>query len=133
MRGVLGLIIAMATLTAVAAQAQTPSPAGAGDELTGPCRADVAKLCSGVEPGGGRMKQCLRDHATELSPGCRKTLRELAKESAAGGNRAWLRACRNDVDTACPGVEPGGGRIIACLRSHADKVSPACKAALPAE
>jgi hypothetical protein len=43
-----------------------------------------------------------------------------------------LAACRQDVHTLCPDVQPGGGRIIACLKSHAEQVSPDCKAAMKA-
>lgn len=36
--------------------------------------------------------------------------------------------CRNDAETLCPGVTPGEGRIIKCLRENKDKLSPECKA-----
>ncbi len=41
-----------------------------------------------------------------------------------------LAACRQDVQTLCPGVPHGGGRIMACLKSHAAEVSTGCKAAI---
>jgi hypothetical protein len=43
-----------------------------------------------------------------------------------------IAACKQDVHTLCPGVQPGGGRIVACLKTHAAEVSPACKAAIKA-
>jgi len=43
-----------------------------------------------------------------------------------------LAACKQDVHTLCPNVQPGGGRIVACLKSHAEQVSPDCKAAMKA-
>lgn len=36
-------------------------------------------------------------------------------------------ACRPDVDLLCADVEPGEGRVHACLRKHFDKLSDACK------
>lgn len=39
-------------------------------------------------------------------------------------------ACRPDVDKLCPGVQPGGGRIIDCLKQNEAQVSDPCKAAL---
>jgi len=36
-------------------------------------------------------------------------------------------ACGGDVRALCPGVEPGGGRIIECLATQAASLSPACK------
>lgn len=41
-------------------------------------------------------------------------------------------ACRQDVEQLCPGVQAGGGRIMQCLRDHADKVSDGCKQAFQA-
>jgi hypothetical protein len=34
------------------------------------CRTDVATLCGGTPPGGGRFIDCLGAHAAELSPAC---------------------------------------------------------------
>ena len=39
-------------------------------------------------------------------------------------------ACEADVPKVCPGVQPGGGRIIQCLVQHQNEVSEACKQAL---
>lgn len=41
-----------------------------------------------------------------------------------------MAACKLDVQTLCADVQRGGGRIMECLKSHADKVSPDCKAAI---
>jgi hypothetical protein len=43
--------------------------------------------------------------------------------------RAMREACVQDVRTLCAGSEPGGGKVLMCLRSHKDQVSDACKAA----
>jgi hypothetical protein len=50
-----------------------------------------------------------------------------ADQPGSSGPRA---ACRADVDKLCPGVQPGGGRIIACLQQNEAQVSAACKEAL---
>ncbi|WP_020176484.1 cysteine rich repeat-containing protein [Methyloferula stellata] len=42
------------------------------------CAADYKSLCSGVQPGGGRIIACLKENAGKLSPGCQKAL-ESAK------------------------------------------------------
>jgi Cysteine rich repeat len=39
-------------------------------------------------------------------------------------------ACATDIQTLCPSVQPGGGRILACLKEHQDKVSDGCKQAV---
>ena len=39
--------------------------------------------------------------------------------------------CRTDYERLCHDVRPGGGRILTCLSASAEKLSPACRAALP--
>jgi hypothetical protein len=41
-------------------------------------------------------------------------------------------ACKVDLKTLCKDVQPGGGRMIACLRQNNDKLSPDCAAAVAA-
>jgi len=40
-------------------------------------------------------------------------------------------ACATDIQNFCPGVQPGGGRILACLKQHKDQVSDGCKRMYP--
>jgi hypothetical protein len=35
------------------------------------CKPDVEKFCAGVAEGGGRIMQCLHQHASELSDACK--------------------------------------------------------------
>lgn len=44
---------------------------------------------------------------------------------------ALIQTCRGDYDRLCNGVTPGGGRVIACLQSHASQLSAACAQAMP--
>jgi hypothetical protein len=39
-------------------------------------------------------------------------------------------ACDTDIQKFCPTVQPGGGRILACLKQHKDQVSDGCKQAV---
>jgi hypothetical protein len=38
-----------------------------------------------------------------------------------------MQACGPDIQNFCTGVQPGGGRIISCLRPHMRELSPDCK------
>jgi hypothetical protein len=48
------------------------------------------------------------------------------------GRGAVRQACQADYRTFCTGVQPGGGRIVACLQQNFDKLSPGCQQALTA-
>jgi len=41
------------------------------------CRADAARLCKGIQPGGGRIIKCLKAHENDITVGCAKELRAL--------------------------------------------------------
>ena len=41
------------------------------------------------------------------------------------------QVCRTDYERLCHDVQPGGGRILGCLSASAEKLSPACRGALP--
>ena len=61
---------------------EPPGPGGGrrGDRpVRKACHDDVKKLCAGVKPGEGRIAQCLKQHAQELSPGCTEQLQGRAK------------------------------------------------------
>ena len=46
--------------------------------------------------------------------------------------RAARQACVSDAMRLCPGVIPGGGRIILCRASQADQISEGCRTAIRA-
>jgi len=106
-----------------ACKAQRAQVKEAVEEVREECRPDADRLCKGIEPGRGRIHACLKSHREELSAGCKQAIanvREL-RESIHPG-------CRPDVEKLCQGIAPGGGRVLACLRSHEAELSPACKA-----
>jgi hypothetical protein len=41
------------------------------------CRAELETHCANVEVGEGRVAQCLKDHASELGPGCDQALTDV--------------------------------------------------------
>jgi len=46
--------------------------------LRSACGGDVRSLCGGVQPGGGRIVQCLATQAASLSPACKGVLSQFA-------------------------------------------------------
>ena len=69
---------AIATALSLAALASFGSGALAQQaEAMKYCKADVARLCPGVQPGGGRIIGCLKAHKEEISIGCGKALQAM--------------------------------------------------------
>jgi len=89
------------------------------------CADDIEKYCKEIRPGGGRLLNCLKAHKTELSVSCRGKIGELQ-----GIIRDCEQACSGDIAQFCKEVQPGGGRIIKCLREHNKELSPSCSSKL---
>ena len=48
------------------------------------CGADIKQLCSGVNPGGGRIVRCLEEHQKEVSSGCAQLLTKHESRKGKG-------------------------------------------------
>jgi len=91
-------------------------------EKAGACRSDAQKFCKGVQPGGGRIAMCLKQHESELSSGCRERIAEAKEEG-----KELAAACKPDAEKLCQGVQAGQGRVASCLRQHQDQLSGECR------
>ena len=58
--------------------AQTPSQQAVADARTA-CETDIEKLCNGVQPGGGRILACLKQHKDQVSDGCKQAVVKATK------------------------------------------------------
>jgi hypothetical protein len=59
------------------------------------------------------------------------TVPALAAETKTQQELHMLKAyCGPDIERLCPKVEPGHGRIKACLRGHKEQISVGCAQAL---
>jgi hypothetical protein len=92
-----------------------------------PCTQEIGTLCADVQPGGGRILQCLKTNESKLSPVCAQRMNEL-RETVSGP----LRACRDDWTALCyhPRASTGRQEMIQCLQAHQAKVSAGCQKAL---
>jgi hypothetical protein len=70
------LVIASA-LSLAALVSAAPNALAQRAEAMRYCKADVARLCPGMQPGGGRIIGCLKAHKEEISIGCGKALRAM--------------------------------------------------------
>jgi hypothetical protein len=65
------------------------------------------------------MAGCIDGQAQQPSP-------ELANQA-----RALAMTCRGDFTRFCAGVQPGGGRGLACLQQHLSELTAECRSAIP--
>jgi hypothetical protein len=75
-----------------------PLPARGGGGLRVACGPDIARLCRGVPPGGGRIVQCLITRPGALSPMCRA---HLAAREPGGGGAMLPPGSRADRTQSC--------------------------------
>lgn len=87
----------------------------------GGCKADAEKLCKDVQPGEGRVIECLKTHQKELSPKCVDQVKAV---------KAASNACEPDVEKFCWDTPIGKGGIAGCLKKHSAELSAECKAAV---
>jgi hypothetical protein len=73
------ILIAGAILLLSASAAMAQMRPGARAVLQA-CKPDIARFCSQVPPGQGRIKACMKEHIQELSEPCKEGLFQ-----------AWLR------------------------------------------
>lgn len=70
--------LALILTGATPALAQQQGQGGAvARELRSACQADTKKHCDGIQPGGGRLLQCLKGKQAELSQPCQAALAKL--------------------------------------------------------
>ncbi|MFN0317779.1 MAG: cysteine rich repeat-containing protein [Burkholderiales bacterium] len=97
-------------------------PVSAAEDGENACRADAAKLCKDVKPGGGRLLQCMKQHESELSAPCKERM-------AQGKKRAeeFKEACKSDAEKLCKDTPKGRGSVIGCLAKHKPELSSSCQ------
>ena len=123
------------------------------------CRADYQTYCASVPAGGSAALGCLKENAATLSPACQRAVGAVGGPAAPAHGQGSptaptvspgapapaapaqtmgprqeaslvRRACASDYRTYCSSVQPGGGRIIECLRENAPSLSGPCRSAL---
>ena len=51
--------------------------------LRGACGEDMKTLCGSVQPGGGRLRDCMREHRAQLSNACKVAIADRMLERSA--------------------------------------------------
>lgn len=113
--GALLLALPMALLPALGRAQAQPAPAAAPN-LAKACGVDLARHCSTVVPGGGRMMLCLEQHRASLDPTCQAALPAAA-------------ACAREAQSLCGATQ--GREFQRCLQTQRERFSEACRQMAP--
>ena len=91
----------------------------------GACKADAQKLCPDVQPGDGKLLECLKTHQADLSPACATNIK-----SAQQAIKQMSDACEPDIEKFCFDTTMGKGGVASCLKKHQADLSAGCKDAV---
>src|SRR6476620_11923693 len=113
----------MKTIMAIGTVVLLAAPvAMAQQRSAGVCVADIKAKCAGVQPGEGRIRDCVKTHAAAFSDPCKARLARVAEIT---------KACAADIKENCAGKEGGRGRVRACTQKGIANIkSDQCKEAL---
>lgn len=101
----------------------------AAQKLRMACGDDVAKYCSTVTPGEGRILFCMIAHEDKISMKCDYALYSASRnlDRAIDFVEQAADACWPDIEKLCADVPEGGGHIAQCLISKKTSVSSDCQ------
>ena len=101
-------------------------------KLENACRGDIKKYCKDVTPGEGRMIYCMQAHEDKISPKCTYELGEAAGSVQATVDllKNGVIACKAEITGVCGKIQPGQGRIAACLIVYKSTASKDCADAI---
>ena len=133
------LLMGITLSSAVHAQTQADGTAAMLQKVTATiqnleksCGKDIKKFCRNVTPGQGRVLFCMQAYEDKISARCAFDLREAEMniQTVAAQLQQATEACGADIAKLCGKIQPGQGRVSACLAAQSASVSPACVAAV---
>jgi len=100
--------------------------------VTKGCDQELKTYCKDVTQGEGRVVACLYAFSDKLSPKCEYALYDAAAqlERALTALTYVVNECRADLASFCSDIQPGQGRLMACMEKNEKKVSTRCKQAM---
>jgi hypothetical protein len=102
------------------------------DTVAKGCETELKTYCKDVTPGEGRILACLYAHEDKLSGKCEYALYDAAVqlERALTALAYVANECRDDLRKFCSDIQPGGGRLMACMDKNEKQVTGRCKQAM---
>jgi hypothetical protein len=113
------------------AGAQTLNFGDAVAQWSQACAADIDAHCKGINPGGGRLNQCIQANA---SLQCKQATAafQMNMDARFAAQSAAPEMCRGSVKRLCSNFKEGQARVLRCLmrRENFRKADSRCKDAL---
>ena len=96
------------------------------------CDKEIKTYCKDVTPGEGRVLACLYAHEDKLTGQCEYALYDAAAqlERFVAALTYVANECEDDLEKYCANIQPGQGRLLACLDKNKKKIQKRCKQAL---
>lgn len=118
--------------TTSATDAATATNEGPLETFMQGCKTELETYCKDVTPGDGRVIACIYAHEDKLTGRCENALYDSAQqlENAVAALAYLATECDADIEKHCSNVEPGEGRIMACMEPHKTTVSKRCQKAM---
>jgi hypothetical protein len=134
----LGILLSLAILPTGSVSAQDAGKAileklnARVKKLESVCAKDIKKHCSDVTPGEGRMVYCMQAYEDKISPSCAFELEDAATSvlTTADALKDAVMACKAEITGVCGKIQPGEGRIAACLLANKSTASSGCAEAI---
>jgi hypothetical protein len=102
------------------------------DTVAKACNNELGTYCRDVTPGEGRVLACLYAHEDKLSGQCEYALYDAAVqlERVLTALTYVANECRDDLKKFCSDIQPGKGRLLACINKNEKQVSGRCTQAI---
>lgn len=55
---------------------------------------------------------------------------QMSQNMSMADRMALRDNCKQDIQKLCPGIEPGGGKVMACIKEKQSELSQACSATI---
>lgn len=137
--GVVGIALCLSFLPFGRSEAQTSVAENAKariavalTKIKAGCAEDLAKFCSTVTPGEGRLIFCMMAHEDKISEKCDYTLYDASRNLGRALDLIEQAAdvCWPDIEKHCAKVPAGGGHVAQCLLANKANVASDCRTAL---
>jgi hypothetical protein len=104
----------------------------AAQKIQAACADDVAKFCSNVTKGNGRVIHCMLAYEDQISTKCDYAVFEAQRnlQRALDRTAEVADACWSEIQKYCGNAPEGGGGVAQCLVKNKAAIKKGCRAAV---